>query len=86
MDNTKFVRARSVRIIFGGHHIAGDGNNSMKSYPREVRHRPLTNVNHLTLRPPILVKEEAINITFTDDDARGVHHPHNDALVINVLI
>ena len=31
-----------------------------------------------------MFKGEIINITFTEEDARIVHHPHNDALVITV--
>lgn len=37
---------------------------------REAKYLPLTNVNHLTLRPPKVFKGEAIDITFTKDDAR----------------
>lgn len=47
---------------------------------------PLTNIYNLSERPPKLFRGEAADITFTEDDARHVHHPHNDALVIKALI
>ena len=36
--------------------------------------------------PPKMFKGEMTSITFTEEDARHVHHPHNDALVVKVLI
>lgn len=47
---------------------------------------PTHNVNHLSRRPPKVFRDEAVDITFTEDDAKWVHHLHNDALAINVLI
>ena len=33
-----------------------------------------------------MIKGETMDITFTEDDARWVHHPHNDALVVAIRI
>ena len=58
----------------------------MDMYVKEARQRPLRNVNNLSLRPPKVFKGEATHITFTEEDAKWVHHPHNDALVVNIRI
>ena len=58
----------------------------MKNYAREAKGEPLTNVFHLSERPPKLFKGETMDITFTEEDAKQVHHPHNDALLITMVI
>ena len=40
----------------------------------------------LTGRPPRTIREDESLITFTDEDARWLHHPHNDAIVITLTI
>ncbi|XP_074342175.1 uncharacterized protein LOC141679621 [Apium graveolens] len=37
-------------------------------------------------RPPKVFKGESMDITFKEADARWVHHPHKDALVISIQI
>ncbi|KAK1380894.1 hypothetical protein POM88_027638 [Heracleum sosnowskyi] len=80
------TRAGSIHTIIGGPYIGGFSRNAMKNYTREARGNPLTNIYHLADRHPKLFKGEAADITFTEDDARHVHHPHNDALVVTVTI
>ena len=40
----------------------------------------------LSRRPPRTKEADKQAITFTDKDARKVHHPHDDAIVITLLI
>jgi len=40
----------------------------------------------LTSRPPKLSRIDDPMISFTEEDAQQVHHPHDDALVINLTI
>ncbi|KAK1399685.1 hypothetical protein POM88_009548 [Heracleum sosnowskyi] len=80
------TRAGSIHTIIGGPYIGGFSRNAMKNYTREARGNPLTNIYHLADRPPKLFRGEAADITFTEDDARHVHHPHNDALVVTITI
>ena len=80
------VREGSIHSIFGGPHIGGEIKNAMEKYAREAKERPLTNVNHISERPPKIFKGENVAIVFSEEDARWVHHPHNDALVVNVKI
>lgn len=86
LEDSKFVREGSIRTIVGGPHLAGDSNKAMERYAREAKTRPLTNVNHLDDRPPRLFKGETADITFSEEDAKWVHHPHNDALVVTIGI
>ncbi|KAK1363262.1 hypothetical protein POM88_038823 [Heracleum sosnowskyi] len=86
LEKPVFVREEIIHTIFGGPHIGGNGRNAMERYVREAQHPPLTNVNHLSERPPKLFKGEDIQIIFSEEDARWVHHPHSDALVVNVRI
>lgn len=66
--------------------MGGDSNNALERYTREARHRPLTNVNSLDLRLPKMFKGECMDITFTEDESRWVHHPHNDAWLVAIQI
>ncbi|XP_074351902.1 uncharacterized protein LOC141691053 [Apium graveolens] len=85
-DKERVTRAGSIHIILGGSHIGGDSRKAMDRYSREVKDKPLTNINHLSQRPPELFQKEADNIVFRENDAKWVHYPHIDALVIKMKI
>ncbi|XP_060959303.1 uncharacterized protein LOC133030542 [Cannabis sativa] len=59
-----------------------DSRKSQERYAKEAKEKPLTNVNNLSERLEKLFKRECDDITFMESDARWVHHPHFDALVI----
>ncbi|XP_074336766.1 uncharacterized protein LOC141673937 [Apium graveolens] len=61
-------------------------NRALARYAREARFRPLTDIHKVETRPPKVFKGESMDITFREADARWVHHPHNDALVISIQI
>ncbi|XP_074363494.1 uncharacterized protein LOC141704042 [Apium graveolens] len=82
----KFQRAGSIQAIFGGHPFIGNSNRALERNAREARHPPLTNIHSLEDRPPKIFKGESADITFRERESRWVHHPHNDALVITMLI
>ncbi|XP_074368018.1 uncharacterized protein LOC141708339 [Apium graveolens] len=82
----KFQRVGSIRAIFGGHPFVGDSNRALEKNAREARYPPLTNIHSLKDRPPKVFKGESADITFKEKEYRWVHHPHNDALVITMLI
>nr|XP_017247956.1 PREDICTED: uncharacterized protein LOC108219166 [Daucus carota subsp. sativus] len=85
-EDIQFVKEGSIHVIFGGPHLAGEGTRAIERYAKEARGRPLTNIHNLSSRPPKVFRGEAIDITFSEEDARWVHHPHNDALVIALRI
>ncbi|XP_074323150.1 uncharacterized protein LOC141660086 [Apium graveolens] len=85
-DDVKFVKLGSIHAIFGEPHCVGYTNGVMNRYTREKRGPILTDVNRLEERPPKMFRGETRDITFTEDDTKWVHHPHNDALVVKVCI
>ncbi|XP_074363199.1 uncharacterized protein LOC141703637 [Apium graveolens] len=85
-DKERVPRAGSIHIILGGSHIGGDSRKAMDRYAREAKDKPLTNVNHLSQRPPELFEREVDDIVFKENDAKWVHYPHTDALVIKMKI
>ncbi|XP_074323865.1 uncharacterized protein LOC141660778 [Apium graveolens] len=89
-DKERVPRAGSIHMILGGSHIGGDSRKVMdryaREYVREAKDKPLTNVNHLSQRPPELFEREADDIVFRKNDAKWVHYPHTDAQVIKMKI
>ena len=85
-ETTKKTREGSIHTIFGGPHIGGTGRYAMKKYVEEAMDKPLTNVSHISEMPPKMFKGEDTQIIFSEEDARWVHHPHSDALVVNIRI
>ncbi|XP_060964043.1 uncharacterized protein LOC133033350 [Cannabis sativa] len=73
---------RNILTMIGGPHIAGDSRKSQERYAKEAKEKPLTNMNNLSERPEKLFKRECDDITFMESDARWVHHPHSDEMVI----
>ncbi|XP_065623958.1 uncharacterized protein LOC136065129 [Quercus suber] len=68
-----------IRIILRGS-LAGQSSKSKKAYLRAVQSVQLSG-----LSPSAGTTDEQA-ITFTDEDAERVHHPHDDAIVITLLI
>ncbi|XP_074352197.1 uncharacterized protein LOC141691371 [Apium graveolens] len=85
-DKEMIPRSGSIHIILGGSHIGEDSQKAMDRYAREAKDKPLTNVNHLSQRPLELFEKETDDIVFRDNDAKWVHYPHTDALVITMKI
>lgn len=58
----------------------------MDKYVREAKERPLTNVNHLSRWSSEPFERERDDIMFSEEDAKWLHYPHSDALVVKVKI
>lgn len=59
----------------------------MEMYVHEAKGLSLKNVYHLQDRPPLRIsREKNADIMFTEEDAKWVHHPHSDALVVKIKI
>ncbi|XP_074375469.1 uncharacterized protein LOC141717278 [Apium graveolens] len=86
LEENKFVRDGRIRTIYGGDPGMECNNRALARYAREARFRPLTDIHRMETRPPKVFKGESMDITFREADARWVHHPHNDALVISIQI
>ena len=68
-----------IRMILGGD-STGQSSRSRKTFLKVVQ-----NVQLFGRSPKMRTTEEQA-ITFTDEDATRIHHPHNDAIVITLLI
>jgi hypothetical protein len=71
---------REIRTIVGGLASGGTSRSSKKAYARQA-HNIL-----VTQRPQKNIKMNDQIITFSEDDARGIHQPHDDALVVTMTI
>ena len=70
----------NIRMIVGGTATTGSSKKAQKTYLRMVQ-----NV-HLTGSVPKIAQRENPIIGFSEDDARRLHHPHDDALVVSIRV
>ena len=68
-----------IRVIIGGSSV-GQSSKSRKTYLKVVQNVQLSGQSPRTRT----TDEQAI--TFTNADAERVHHPHDDAIIITLLI
>ncbi|XP_065630950.1 uncharacterized protein LOC136068151 [Quercus suber] len=69
-----------IRMIVGGTASTGSSKKARKTYLRSV-----LNV-HITGSRPNTTRMESPIIGFTEEDARRLHHPHDDALVVSIRV
>ena len=69
-----------IGMIVGGTAVTGSSKKAWKPYLRMVK-----NVQLMGSVPKIARRESPI-IGFSEEDARRLHHPHDDALVFNIRI
>ena len=67
-------------MIVGGTATTGSSKKARNTYLRMVQ-----NVQFIGSVPKIAQRESPI-IGFSEDDARRLHHPHDDALVVSVRV
>ena len=67
-------------MIVGGMAVTGSSKKARKTYLRMVK-----NVQLMGSIPKIARRESPI-IGFSEEDARRLHHRHDDALVVNIRI
>ena len=68
-----------IRVIIGGS-STGQSSKSKKAYLKVVQSVQLSG------RSPKVRTTDEQAITFTEEDAERIHHPHDDAIVITFLI
>ena len=68
-----------IRMIIGGS-STGQSSRSRKTYLKVVQNVQLSG------RSPKIRTTDKQAITFMDEDAVRIHHPHDDAIVITLLI
>ena len=67
-------------MIVGGTAATGSSKKAKKTYFRMVQNVQLTS------SVPKIARRESLIIRFSEEDARRLHHPHDDALVVNIWI
>ena len=65
--------------------IVGGGSTGQSSRSRKTYQKVVQNVQ-LSERSPKTRTPDEQAITFTDEDALRIHHPHDDAIIITLLI
>ena len=69
-----------IRMIIGGTTTTGSSKKARKTYLRMVQNVQLTG------SIPKIVRRESPIIGFSEEDARRLYHPHDDALVVSIRI
>ena len=67
-------------MIIGGTVAAGSSKKARKTYLRMVQSVQLTGT------VPKIARREGPIIGFSEEDARRLHHPHDDALVVSMRV
>ena len=67
-------------MILGGTTTTGSSKKARKTYLRMVQNVQLTS------SIPKIAQQESPLIGFSEEDARRLHHPHDDALVISIRV
>ena len=67
-------------MIIGGTATTGSSKKAQKTYLRMVQNVQLTG------SVPKIARRESPIIGFSEEDARHLHHPHDDALVVSVWV
>ena len=71
---------RDIRMIVGGTATTGSSKKTRKTYLRMVQNVQLTDFE------PKIAQWESPLIGFSEEDARRLHHPHDDALVVSIRV
>ena len=69
-----------IRMIVRGTTVAGSSKKARKTYLRMLQNVQLTGV------VPKIARREGPIIGFLEEDARRLHHPHDDAIVVSLQV
>ena len=69
-----------IRMIVGGTTTTDTSRKAQKTYLRMVQNVQLTG------SVPKIARRESPIIGFSEEDARRLHHPHDDALVVSIRV
>ena len=67
-------------MIVGGTAVTGSSKKARKTYLRMVQNMQLTGA------VPRIAQRESPTVGFSEEDARRLHHPHDNAMVVSIRI
>ncbi|XP_024027358.1 uncharacterized protein LOC112093363 [Morus notabilis] len=73
-----------IRTVLGGPYIGGDMRRSQKDYAHEAK--GVYQERFWSVSAAKTPKHSHTDVAFNEDNASGVHFPHNDALVVEAMI
>ena len=73
---------REIHTISGGIADVGESNSTRKAYAKSMQSDEV----YFLHRPPKVVRTESVMLSFSKEDARGVTMPHDDALVVTLIV
>ena len=79
-ENNRPGSVGEIRTITGGPASGGTSRASRKAYARQVHNIMVVQ------KPPKNARLDDQVISFSEEDARGTHQPHDDALVVTINI
>ncbi|KAI8559669.1 hypothetical protein RHMOL_Rhmol04G0191500 [Rhododendron molle] len=74
-----------IKVIHGGFVGGGESSNVRKAHLRKLRTEEHLEVNTIGC-PSKFQKKEEIPIIFSEEDTKGVQTPHDDSLVITIVV
>ncbi|XP_024021322.1 uncharacterized protein LOC112091560 [Morus notabilis] len=73
-----------IRTVLGGPYIGGDSMRSQKDYAHEAKR--VYQERFWNVSATKATRFGSADVAFNEDDANGVHFPHNDTLVVEAVI
>ena len=73
---------RETHTISGGIASGGKSNSARKTYARSIQSEEVYSLH----RPPKVARTESVMLSFSEEDARRVTMPHDDALVVTLTV
>ncbi|XP_059670930.1 uncharacterized protein LOC132316475 [Cornus florida] len=75
-----------IRVISGGFAGGGETSSAWKAYARRIRSFSEVNEVGVTIPPTKLPRVEELDITFSEEDDKRIHQPHDDPLVFSMVV
>ncbi|XP_059639467.1 uncharacterized protein LOC132281816 [Cornus florida] len=74
-----------IKVISGGFAGGGETSSARRAHARRIR--SFLEVNEVGMTsPPTLPRVEEPVITFSEEDDKGIHQPHDDPLVVSMVV